>query len=331
LTDARDLNQLKSLADLGLANPYKKGEAIGPNDCTPNAMNQFFTPSGVQITGQALVNLGVACGNDADPSRPFVGFGTLEFLETQANSSYHAFQASIRRTLGSLIVNAAYTYSHSIDDSSDRGDSRFVDSYNLASNRASSNFDQRHNLNISYVYDLPFFSKSTGLAKTLAGGWEWSGITTFQSGTPINISNGVVGDSAGVGNGVGTGSRPDLAGNPHAAACQASQAPGPYLFNPCAFAPPQGLTFGDIGRNTLNLPHRTQFDMGLFKRFRIREDMSFEFRIESFNTFNHTQFSSVNTTFDSLIVPGTPNSSSFLTAKAAHLPRILQLGLKFVF
>ena len=331
LTDARDLNQLKSLADLGLANPYKKGEAIGPNDCTPNAMNQFFTPSGVQITGQALVNLGVACGNDADPSRPFVGFGTLEFLETQANSSYNALQASVRRTLGSLIVNAAYTYSHSIDDSSDRGDSRFVDSYNLASNRASSNFDQRHNLNISYVYDLPFFSKSSGLAKTLAGGWEWSGITTFQSGTPINISNGVVGDSAGVGNGVGTGSRPDLAGNPHAAPCQASQAPGPYLFNPCAFAPPQGLTFGDIGRNTLNLPHRTQFDMGLFKRFRIREDMSFEFRIESFNTFNHTQFSSVNTTFDSLIVPGTPNSSSFLTAKAAHLPRILQLGLKFVF
>jgi hypothetical protein len=326
LTDARDLNQLKSLADLGLTNPYKKGEAIGANDCST-----FTTPSGVAVTGQAAVNLGVACGNDADPSRPFVGFGTLEFLETQANSSYHAFQASVRRTLGSLIVNAAYTYSHSIDDSSDRGDSRFVDSYNLASNRASSNFDQRHNLNISYVYDLPFFSKSSGLAKTLAGGWEWSGITTFQSGTPINISNGVVGDSAGVGNGVGTGSRPDLAGNPHAAPCQASQAPGPYLFNPCAFAPPQGLTFGDIGRNTLNLPHRTQFDMGLFKRFRIKEDMSFEFRIESFNTFNHTQFSSVNTTFDSVIVPGTPNSSSFLTAKAAHLPRILQLGLKFVF
>jgi hypothetical protein len=326
LTDARDLNQLKSLADLGLTNPYKKGEAIGANDCTT-----FTTPSGVAVTGQAAVNLGVACGNDADPSRPFVGFGTLEFLETQANSSYHAFQASVRRTLGSLIVNAAYTYSHSIDDSSDRGDSRFVDSYNLSANRASSNFDQRHNLNISYVYDFPFFSKSSGIRKTLAGGWEWSGITTFQSGTPINISNGVVGDSAGVGNGVGTGSRPDLAGNPHAAPCQASQAPGPYLFNPCAFAPPQGLTFGNIGRNTLNLPHRTQFDMGLFKRFPIKEAVSVEFRIESFNTFNHTQFSSVNTTFDSVIVPGTPNSSSFLTAKAAHLPRILQLGLKIVF
>jgi hypothetical protein len=326
LTDARDLNQLKSLADLGLTNPYKKGEAIGANDCAA-----LTTPSGAPITGQAAVNLGVACGNDADPSRPFVGFGTLEFLETQANSSYHAFQASVRRTLGSLIVNAAYTYSHSIDDSSDRGDARFVDSYNLRANRASSNFDQRHNLNFSYVYDLPFFSKSSGLTKTMLGGWEWSGITTIQSGTPINISNGVVGDNAGVGNGVGTGSRPDLSGNPHAAPCQASQAPGPYLYNPCAFALPQGLTFGNIGRNTLNLPHRTQFDMGLFKRFPIKEAVSVEFRVESFNTFNHTQFSSVNNTFDSVVIPGTINPSNFLTAKAAHLPRILQLGLKFIF
>jgi hypothetical protein len=326
LTDARDLNQLKSLAALGLTNPYKKGEAIGPNDCSA-----FTTPSGAPVTGQAAVNLGVACGNDADPSRPFVGFGTLEFLETQANSSYHAFQASVRRTLGSLIVNAAYTYSHSIDDSSDRADARFVDSYNLANNRASSNFDQRHNLNISYVYDLPFFSKSSGLTKTMLGGWEWSGITTIQSGTPINISNSVVGDNAGVGNGVGTGSRPDLSGNPHAAPCQASAAPGPYLYNPCAFALPQGLTFGNIGRNTLNLPRRTQFDMGLFKRFPIKEAVSVEFRVESFNTLNHTQFSAVNTTFDSVVIPGTPNPSNFLTAKTAHLPRILQLGLKFVF
>jgi Carboxypeptidase regulatory-like domain/TonB-dependent Receptor Plug Domain len=327
LTDARDLNQLKSLADLGLTNPYKKGEAIGPNDCTPNAMKQFFTPSGVPITGQALVNLGVACGNDADPSRPFVGFGTLEFLETQANSSYHAFQASIRRTLGSLIVNAAYTYSHSIDDSSDRGDATFVDSYNLRANRASSNFDQRHTLNLSYVYELPFFNKSSGLRKSLLGGWEWSGITTYQSGIPFNVTNGVVGDNAGVGNGVGTGSRPDLVGNPNAPPCQPSGGFGPLLYNPCAFAAPQGLTFGNVGRNSLRLPHRTQFDMGLFKHFPIKEALSVEFRAEAFNVFNHTQFGpSATNSVDRQF-----GSSTFLAAKTAHLPRILQLGLKFIF
>jgi hypothetical protein len=324
LTDARDLNQIASLPIA--QNPYKAGEAIGLNDCST-----FMTPSGVPVTGQAAVNLNVACGNNADPFRPFVGFGTLEFLETQANSAYNSLQASVRRSLGALVVNASYTYSHSIDDSSDRGDATFVDSYNLRNNRASSNFDQRHVLNISYVYDLPFFNKSSGLLKTLLGGWQWSGIITSQSGTPLkntngaaSFSNNVFGDNAGVGNGVGTGSRPDKVSDPHSAPCQASTAPGPYLFNPCAYALPRGLTFGNVGRNSLNLPHRTQFDMGLFKHFPIKESVALEFRAESFNTFNHTQFSGVDTSFD-------PASTTFLTATTAHLPRILQLGLKLVF
>ena len=322
LTDARDINQLKSLADLGAANPYKKGEAIGANDCST-----FQTPSGVAVTGQAAVNLNVACGNDANPSRPFVGFGTLEFLETQANSSYNSLQGSLRRTFGSLTANVSYTYSHSIDDSSDRADATFVDSYNLKANRASSNFDQRHTLNFSYVYELPFFSKSSGLTKSLLGGWEWSGITTFQTGIPFNVTNGVVGDNAGVGNGVGTGSRPDLVGNPNSTPCQPSGGLGPLLYNPCAFADPQGLTFGNVGRNSLRLPHRTQFDMGLFKHFPIKEAMSVEFRAETFNTFNHTQFGpTANNSVDRQF-----GSSTFLTAQTAHSPRIMQLGLKFIF
>jgi hypothetical protein len=339
LTDARDLNQLHSLT--AAQNPYKPGQSITAADCNSIATDPITgLPTSATIsngtvlnaTNPALTNLFIACGNDASPFRPFVGFGTLELLETQANSSYNALQASVRRTLGSLVVNAAYTYSHSIDDSSDRADATFVDSYNLKANRGSSNFDERHVLNISYVYDLPFFNKSSGLTKTMLGGWEWSGITTFQSGTPTlcpgcspaNLSNTVFGDNAGVGNGVGTGSRPDLVGNPHATPCQASTAPGPYLFNPCAFALPQGLTFGNVGRNSLNLPHRTQFDMGVFKRFPIKEALSIEFRVEAFNVFNHTQFSAVDPSFD-------PASTTFLTATQTHLPRILQLGLKVVF
>jgi len=320
LTDARDLNQLRALPLS--QNPYKLGEAIGPNDCTPDASNNFFTPSGTPITGQALVNFSVACGNDANPSRPFLGLSTLELLETQANSHYHALQASLRRTIGSLVLNAAYTYSHSIDDSSDRADATFVDSYNLSSNKASSNFDQRHILNVSYVYDLPLFRKSSGLKKTFLGGWQWSGITTFQSGVPIDLTNTVFGDNAGVGNGVGNGSRPDVVGNPHAAPCLTSTAPGPLLFNPCAFAAPRGLTFGNAGRNVLNRPHRTNFNMGLLKQFPIKESKAIEFRWETYNTFNHTQFDRVRRSF---------GSSDFLTATTAHDARIMQFALKFLF
>lgn len=332
LTDARDLNQIHSLPLAG--NPYKPGEAIGANDCTT-----FTTPSGVPITGQAANNLNVACGNDPDPYRPFLGVSSLELLETEANSHYNALQASLRRTVGALTLNVAYTYSHSIDDSSDRGDTTFVDSYNLAANKASSNFDQRHILNISYVYDLPFFRKSKGLERALLGGWQWSGIVTSQSGVPISVANTVYGDNAGVGNGVGTGSRPDLAGNPQAASCLSTLPnQGPYLFNPCAFSAPQGLTFGDVSRNSLNLPHRTQFDMGLFKRFVIKEQRAFEFRWETFNTFNHTQFSGVDTSFSGnfggaagCVAVNPSTCGTFLSANSAHLPRIMQFALKFLF
>jgi hypothetical protein len=187
--------------------------------------------------------------------------------------------------------------------------------------------DQRRILNISYVYDLLFFTKSKGLKKALLGGWQWSGIITSQSAVPFNVVNTVFSDSAGVANDVegggGSHSRPDLVSNPHAASCVPTLAnQGPFLFNPCAFAAPQGLTFGNTGRNTLNLTHRTQFDMGLFKRFVIKEQKALEFRWETFNTFNHTQFSGVDPDF---------GADTFLSANSAHLPRIMQFALKFVF
>jgi hypothetical protein len=104
--------------------------------------------------------------------------------------------------------------------------------------------------------------------------------------------------------------------------------PGPLLFNPCAFAAPQGLTFGNVGRNFLRLPRRTKFDTGLFKRFPIKESTAIEFRWETFNTFNHTQFTTDAT--NNSVERGF-GSSTFLKAKDAHDPRIMQFALKFIF
>ena len=97
-----------------------------------------------------------------------------------------------------------------------RDDAIILDSYDLGRARASSNFDQRHLFNLGYVYDLPFF-KNPGLTNKILGGWQWSGITTIQSGTPFSVANGVTGDNAGVANGVSSGSSqsyPDLVGDP---------------------------------------------------------------------------------------------------------------------
>jgi len=343
LTLQRNINQLHSVT--ASANPYKAGEPIASSDCTPDSSGNFFTSSGTPITGQALINLGVACGGNPDPLRPLLGFGNITRLEDTANSIYHALQATAQRTVGDLTLSAAYTYSHSIDDSSDRFDNAFVNSYNVATNRASSSFDVRHSLAISYVYALPFY-KGAGLTHTLLGGWQISGITIAQTGMPFSVTNGTsFGDNAGVANGVGTGSRPDLVGNPHAAV--QSNVPGvrgPLLYNPAAFALPTGLTFGNVGRNTLHLPGRLNFDFGLFKRFSFGETKAIDFRWENFNLFNHTQYNEISGAGPggaaAMDCTGANNSagdptciasSSFLHASNAHLARRMQFGFRFQF
>jgi Carboxypeptidase regulatory-like domain len=385
LTRSFELNQLQPVA--ASQNPYAAGESInagGHSDCGPinpitgtfptdayGVPTQASTPSGVPIQYTGLgnpgpaVNLGVAvCGTVADPFRPYNGIGGITRKEESASSIYHAFQASVRHSIGGLQLNLAYTYSHSIDDSSDYGDVGLINAYNLNAFRASSNFDQRHVFNLGYVYDLPFF-KNPGLTHKLLGGWEWSGITLIQSGTPFSIynsgGNGVPGDNAGVGNTVATSgqSYPDVVGNPKSAVQQIPGLPfGPLLFNPAAFAAPRGLTFGDGGRNILTNPSRTNFDMALLKHFTLTESKYFEFRAEAFNVFNHTEFSwlggdagsaannqGLGTAASSIGCYGGTNSSAgdpsctlpsgagaaFLHATAVHNARILQLALKFIF
>ena len=160
LTRQVDFNQLHPVP--ASANPFKPGETLSDTVCST-----LTTPSGVAVTGNALLNLNVACGNVAtDAFRPFLGYGSITGLQDAASSIYHAMQFSLRHSMGGLQLNVAYTYAHSIDDSSDRYSGEFVNTYNPAANRASSNFDQRHVLNVGYVYDLPFF-RGSGLTHSL--------------------------------------------------------------------------------------------------------------------------------------------------------------------
>jgi hypothetical protein len=322
----RDINQLYPITPA--QNPYPSGQAMTPADCSNGTVN------GVVPTGAAATQFSVACGNSPDPYRPYRGYGSITSLEPQANSIYNSLQVSAHRHVGRLSFDVAYTWSHSLDDSSDRYDGNFVNAYDLALTRASSNFDQRHILNVGYVYDLPFFL-NRGLTHTLFGGWQISGITTFQTGTPFSLTDGLY--NAGVGNGTGIGSYLDQVGNPNSAPSVPSTVNGvvgPLLFNPAAFAAPQGLSFGTVGRNSLNNPQRTNFDVGLFKHFAFTEARALEFRAEGFNVFNHTQWNGVNggtSCFDFSAGSDCWNNNNFLRAGGAHNPRILQLGMKLIF
>ncbi len=344
LADQRDLNQLFPAP--ASMNPYPAGVPLTPSDCQNGVVNGVTPITNSPMSVQN--NFNVACGNiDPNLVRPnFPGFGDVTGKEYRASSNYNSLQIAVRRTIAPLTLAVAYTYSHSLDDESDWADVNFVNSYNLKGNYASSNFDERHILTVSYVYDIPS-GHLEGVRKILFGNWEYSGITTFYTGTPFSVTNAVFGDNAGVANGVGTnGSYPDTAGNPNStkpADVLSALLPntGPLLYNPAAYVAPQGLTFGDTGRNSLNIPNRLNFDMAVFKNFPIKESYSFQFRAEAFNIFNHTQWNGVN---GSISCYGGANnsaadssctaggwSSQFLQPSGAHLGRIFQFGLKFLF
>ncbi len=332
LTFQSDPNQIAPVpANL---NPYKAGEAMGPNDCT-----NFTTPSGVPIAGRALVNFNVACGANPDLFRPYLGYSGITGLRDSASSIYHSLQASARRQFKGLDLQASYTVGHSIDDSSSRQDGNIVNSYDPASNRASSNFDQRQIFSGAWVWDLPFFAKP-GLVNKILGGWQYSGIATFSTGSPFTAT--FPGDPAGGGSSASTTAYADIVGDPNAPGNgyhTVLPGAGYQLYNPAAFASPQGLTFGDAGRNTLRNPNRTNFDMALFKHFKVTESVGFEFRAEAFNVFNHTEWGYVNGDGGSSASNSANlnsqtaqvGSSNFLQVLTAHNPRILQLGAKFLF
>jgi hypothetical protein len=331
LTVERQLNQL---APLPLdENPFGPNEPLTLSDCDVSPVagaghpgdgtTPFLLASGTIITPQnpAYVHMQAACTSPFIPNvnslpHPYPGLGRGLSLQNVANSAYNAFQFTTRVLRGPLTLGLSYTYSHSIDDASDRSDPVLVNSYDLQENRASSNFDIRHLVNLSYLYRAPNLARwfwESALAPEsqdgaptgsccsrtldeLFNGWELEGVTLYQSGVPFTVINSAgntgvsLTDNAGVSSGLGiAASYPDIAqGLPQPP--NSIESFGPLLSNPSQFVAPRGLTFGDAGRNYLNNPSRLNFDMSLLKHFKVTEGSEFEFRAEVFNIFNHTQF-----------------------------------------
>jgi Carboxypeptidase regulatory-like domain len=407
LTIERQLNQLLPLP--ASENPFGPNEPLTIADCTipppglggannpGDGITPFLLQDGTQVSPQtpAYVHLQAACTNPNIPNvnslagRPYPGLGRVLSLQNVADSSYHALQATLRRTSGPLTAGVSYSYSHSLDDASDRSDPVLVNSYDLRENRASSNFDERHLLNLSYVYRLPIRSltrtlrdwlswedenrkagdtdlpkpattppaATSTLGRLIFEGWELSGITIYQSGTPFTVINSAgntgisLTDNAGVSSGLGiAASYPDLASGLLSPGNN-SRSFGPLIGNPSQFVAPRGLTFGDAGRNFLNNPSRLNFDMALLKHFKVAESGDIEFRAEAFNIFNHTQFriydpdnpgSSGNNVISCYAGPvysagfrgggaDCVTGASFLHPLDAHRSRTIQFGLKLAF
>ena len=274
---------------------------------------------------------GTTNGRRLNAVRPFLGWGSIGQIAPVFDSNYHSLQASMeKRFSGNSTINLAYTWSHSLTDNQTDRSTGLQNTYCRACDYGRSTLDRRHVFTANYVYELPFMRGQQNFAGHVLGGWQVSGIVTVNSGLPLTalISRTVpVGDPAASGlnvdgppnNGRPASPRPNQIGDPNNGPKTWDQ-----FFNISAFATPTGpQTFGGTERRgAITGPGLWRYDMALMKNTKIAEAVNLQFRAEAFNLFNHTNFSTLNTT---------STSSAFGTVTNTRDPRILQLAVKFTF
>jgi hypothetical protein len=258
--------------------------------------------------------------------RPYLGYSSVNFTEFGATSNYNALQLRFSRRFAShLTMNATYTWSKALDEVDADGNAIGY-AYDRRRDYARASFDRAHVFNLDYVYEFPNVRSDNGFLKAVANGWSIAGITRFWTGVPINVTaNGDTGTLAG-----SSGQRADYLGGQIYPDNQ-----GRYnYFNPLVFGRPAQGSLGNLGRNALVGPGINNWDISAYKNTRITERLSMQLRLETFNTFNHTQFATVTGGIS------VPNPSSPVTAAtigttgqvtATRDPRSVQLGVKLLF
>ncbi len=272
-------------------------------------------------------------GANVNYLRPYKGFADIAMTEHSGRSTYNALQVEVnRRFAKGLMYGFAYTYGKTMDNNSGLRDV-FIDYFNPQLNWGKSGNDVRHVAVINVVYDMPFFNNSSsGLLKTVAGGWQVSGVIQFQTGAPFTIAR--TDDYLGIGavndkpwNLTGDTDLPKQFANETAAGNYVGVTD--YYFNPkpngtlWANKPANG-TLPNQNRNSIafNNVGFQNWNLALFKSFRITERQNVQFRFEAFNFPNHPNWSGVD---------ANPTSVSFGMNTGKSSERNVQLSLRYSF
>jgi hypothetical protein len=256
------------------------------------------------------------------PGLPYSGFHSIDLSTNEANSHYNGLQVDLSSQVGhDLTLRAFYTLSRTIDPTT--GGNGGGDLANVSNPYAGwqydvgpGGYDRTHNVSVNFVYDLPIFRHTENrLVKSTLGGWEVSGVVTITSGLPINpqLSGGQSGNGL-----------PNATNRPDQVASVSYPHTVNEWFNTASFADPAMGAWGDAGHNSLRGPGRDNWNISLFKSFVLSESRGsrFELRVETFNTWNHTEFNQVSNAL---------GSSNFGSVTSAFDPRIFQLGGKIYF
>lgn len=246
-------------------------------------------------------------------------FSDIFTQNTLANSAYNGFQTSLEKRFShGLQMEAAYTFGKSLDLASTF--ENLVDPINPKRNRSRSLYDARHRFVLSYYWELPV-PKYDGFAGKALNGWALSGITAFQSGFPIRITEQ---DDIELQSSFDfeTPGEPNVAAPFHKLD---PRGPGNLGFNPDAFteATVQPGTIGNAPRTVCCGPGMNNWEIAFLKVTPLNERFKLEFRGEMFNAFNHAQFFQPDGNFT--------DGADFGRVKRARDPRLVQFALKLTF
>lgn len=311
-----------------------------------------FDGNPITLAGQAACVADPACAGGGfllqhlnyPTHSPYPGdiYGSVGTQSTTGNSKYNALQVSVNKGFSrGLGFQASYTWSHAQDDGSGLEDSGF----NLRGtnpepgfgflNQGDSAYDARHRFVAGFSYETPSLHGDHRWLNMVAGGWEFTGITTLQTGFPVTL-----GDSAFTSftcdeffyyscpdtpNQVGTLQM----GNPRTFTVNGTNH---LWFNPNSFAPATPGTFGNVRRNSFHGPGLNNTDFAIEKNIYLRPDHEAQYlqlRLEGYNVFNHTQFCNPAGPFP--CIDGDIQSATFGQVQSVNPSRLAQLGVKFYF
>jgi hypothetical protein len=281
----------------------------GTATCGPYAETGSFVTS----SGQTI--------NVRGPLGP--NFGSDTYQKTVGNSAYNALEVNLRHSGAHTEFLAGYTYSKSLDLSSNLGEE--VNPFDPQLTRAISAFDMKHNFVVSYKVDLPFWRIFQHPSR-LTNDWSLSGTTRFSTGLPVTLYNNT--DTSLLGtyaNGVNNNLLDEPNFTPGPLDINNNPRNGAPAFNASLFSIPLLGQLGTSPRRFFYGPGINNFDLALLKTLNFAESKSLQIRLEAFNALNHAQFYGPGS------VNGNINSPNFGQIVNAAAPRILQVGAKFYF
>jgi len=266
----------------------------------------------------AVYRPGATAGN-TQARRIYQDFGTIEDESTVGYSQYHSFQLTVNKRFSrGFTLLGSYTFSKDVGSTSPQGEgslgTRDPNNWNLEKGLMGT--DRTHILAISSVWMLPSPAGNKALS-AIVGGWQLTGIYTASTGAPLKVSAGT--DRSLTGQNLDTA---DLVGDWRISESRTREQEILKWFNTAAFALPAFGTFGTAGVNIVRGPAASNLDLALFKNFQVKEGFRFQFRVEFFNSLNHTVLGNPNTAF---------NNANFGRILSTGTPRVGELGLKLTF